>query len=36
DGHIFNLGHGVLPETEVAQLQRVVDLVHTETERPPQ
>ncbi|MEA2522117.1 MAG: uroporphyrinogen decarboxylase [Actinomycetota bacterium] len=36
DGHIFNLGHGVLPETDVAQLQRVVDLVHTETERVPQ
>ena len=35
DGHIFNLGHGVLPTTDVAQLQRVVDLVHTETERTP-
>jgi len=35
DGHIFNLGHGVLPPTEVAQLQRVVELVHTETERTP-
>ena len=33
DGHVFNLGHGVLPPTDVAQLQRVVDLVHTETER---
>ncbi|MEP7059330.1 MAG: uroporphyrinogen decarboxylase [Actinomycetota bacterium] len=33
DGHIFNLGHGVLPSTDVAQLQRVVDLVHTDTER---
>ena len=27
-GHIFNLGHGVLPETEVAAVRAVVDLVH--------
>ena len=27
-GHIFNLGHGVLPETDPAQLQRLVDFVH--------
>jgi uroporphyrinogen decarboxylase len=27
-GHIFNLGHGVLPETDVAALRAVVDLVH--------
>src|SRR5438874_5076532 len=27
-GHIFNLGHGVLPETPVEALQRVVDWVH--------
>jgi uroporphyrinogen decarboxylase len=33
DGHIFNLGHGVLPDTPVGELQRVVDLVHAETER---
>jgi uroporphyrinogen decarboxylase len=33
DGHIFNLGHGVLPDTPVEHLQRVVDLVHSETER---
>jgi uroporphyrinogen decarboxylase len=33
DGHIFNLGHGVLPATPVGALQRVVDLVHAETER---
>jgi uroporphyrinogen decarboxylase len=33
DGHIFNLGHGVLPATPVGELQRVVDLVHAETER---
>ena len=27
--HIFNLGHGVLPETDPAQLTRVVELVHS-------
>ncbi len=27
-GHIFNLGHGVLPETPVEHLQRVVEMVH--------
>jgi uroporphyrinogen decarboxylase len=32
-GHVFNLGHGVLPDTPVEQLQRLVDLVHTRTER---
>ncbi|CAN5682786.1 uroporphyrinogen decarboxylase [soil metagenome] len=26
--HIFNLGHGVLPETDTDVLQRIVDLVH--------
>jgi uroporphyrinogen decarboxylase len=29
-GHVFNLGHGVLPETDPAVLERVVELVHTE------
>jgi uroporphyrinogen decarboxylase len=28
-GHIFNLGHGVLPETDPAILERVAELVHT-------
>jgi uroporphyrinogen decarboxylase len=32
-GHVFNLGHGVLPDTPVENLQRLVDLVHEETER---
>ncbi len=27
-GHIFNLGHGVLPETDPDHLRRLVDLVH--------
>jgi uroporphyrinogen decarboxylase len=33
DGHVFNLGHGVLPDTPVEHLQRLVDLVHEETAR---
>ena len=27
-GHIFNLGHGVLPETDPTVLERVVETVH--------
>lgn len=27
-GHVFNLGHGVLPETDPETLRRLVDLVH--------
>lgn len=30
-GHIFNLGHGVLPGTPADNLKALVDLVHTET-----
>ena len=30
-GHVFNLGHGVLPETDPDVLRRIVDLVHEET-----
>ena len=29
-GHIFNLGHGVLPELDPGVLAQVVDLVHEE------
>jgi uroporphyrinogen decarboxylase len=29
-GHVFNLGHGVLPETDPAVLSRIVELVHAE------
>jgi uroporphyrinogen decarboxylase len=32
-GHIFNLGHGVLPGTPVETLQRLVELVHERTVR---
>lgn len=28
EGHVFNLGHGVLPETDPDTLRRLVDLVH--------
>jgi uroporphyrinogen decarboxylase len=30
-GHIFNLGHGVLPETDPELLGRLVRLVHETT-----
>jgi uroporphyrinogen decarboxylase len=33
DGHIFNLGHGVLAATPSDTLRRLVDIVHTETAR---
>jgi uroporphyrinogen decarboxylase len=33
-GHIFNLGHGVLPETDPDTLGRLCELVHRETEAP--
>jgi uroporphyrinogen decarboxylase len=28
DGHVFNLGHGILPETPVDNVRAVVDFVH--------
>jgi uroporphyrinogen decarboxylase len=33
DGHVFNLGHGVLPGTPPDTLARLVDFVHSETSR---
>jgi uroporphyrinogen decarboxylase len=30
-GHIFNLGHGVLPQTPVENVRRLVDFVHAQT-----
>ncbi|MDJ0380253.1 uroporphyrinogen decarboxylase [Streptomyces sp. G-G2] len=33
EGHIFNLGHGVLPTTDPEALTRLVDYVHTQTRR---
>ena len=31
EGHLFNLGHGVIPETDPDVLARVVELVHEES-----
>jgi uroporphyrinogen decarboxylase len=31
EAHVFNLGHGVLPETDPSNLARLADLVHAET-----
>ncbi len=33
EGHIFNLGHGVLPTTDPDALTRLVEYVHTQTAR---
>ena len=32
-GHVFNLGHGVLPGTDPGHLRRLTDLVHERTDR---
>jgi uroporphyrinogen decarboxylase len=34
-GHVFNLGHGVLPDTDPDLLRRLVDFVHEQTNRRP-
>jgi uroporphyrinogen decarboxylase len=34
EGHVFNLGHGVMPETDPDVLARLADLVHEASERP--
>jgi uroporphyrinogen decarboxylase len=31
EGHVFNLGHGVPPDTDPDVLARIVELVHAET-----
>jgi uroporphyrinogen decarboxylase len=33
EGHVFNLGHGVLPSTDPDQLTRLADFVHEESAR---
>ncbi|MFA0842343.1 uroporphyrinogen decarboxylase [Streptomyces rochei] len=33
EGHVFNLGHGVLPDTDPDALSRLVEYVHTRTAR---
>jgi uroporphyrinogen decarboxylase len=34
EGHVFNLGHGVLPETDPAVLARLTEFVHEASARP--
>ncbi|HYH92686.1 MAG TPA: uroporphyrinogen decarboxylase [Candidatus Saccharimonadales bacterium] len=34
-GHVFNLGHGVLPQTDTDLLRRLVEFVHETTARVP-
>jgi uroporphyrinogen decarboxylase len=33
-GHIFNLGHGILPQTDVGHVRALVDLVHALCQEP--
>jgi len=35
-GHIFNLGHGILPQTDPDTVARLIDLVHSTTQRASQ
>jgi uroporphyrinogen decarboxylase len=32
-GHVFNLGHGVIPSTDPDQLARLTDFVHEHSAR---
>ena len=34
-GHIFNLGHGILPSTPVEHVQRLAQYVHSASRRRP-
>jgi uroporphyrinogen decarboxylase len=34
ESHIFNLGHGVLPDTDPDMVARLTDLVHSVPARP--
>src|SRR5262249_49270747 len=34
-GHVFNLGHGILPETPVDHVRALVDVVHESSTRTP-
>jgi uroporphyrinogen decarboxylase len=35
EGHVFNLGHGVLPQTNPDVLAKLTELVHTASARVP-
>jgi len=34
-GHVFNLGHGVLPSTDPDAITRLVEFVHAQPIEPP-
>ncbi|HTS96557.1 MAG TPA: uroporphyrinogen decarboxylase family protein, partial [Streptosporangiaceae bacterium] len=35
EGHVFNLGHGVLPQTDPGVLARLAELIHSASARVP-